>query len=537
MRGGFRHQAEYSAGSFLNQELGKTRNFLFDRINYEKSMPNRMSSQEFRFHTIGRMLFELGDPHLNLPTIHVAGTKGKGSVSTTIASILSSAGMKVGLYTSPHLFSIEERFVVDGRKITSKEFASTLLQIIPVVEGIDKASASCPELHAPTFFEITTVLAFLFFARQNVDAAVIEVGLGGRLDSTNICKSTVSVITNIDLDHTAILGDTIAQIAYEKAGIIKPGTPVINGAIGGDAKKVISEIADQRQARIFHLRDDFEVVEYAKQPDELRPTFSTRGRLVEDCPSDDLTNSDRPADALHRPPGSRNIDNVFKRQSVQDSRGHEWEYEYQELRSGLAGRHQTINAGLAIAASHVFANCVGKSELLSQHAVSTGVAKAKLKGRFQTLSIPVRSPDGAQHVSSVFDMAHNPASIKTLLETLSAHQPYKHSRDRVLVFATSRDKDFEQMLRQLIPAFDHIVLTKFTENPRAIGPETLIQYARNLHGEARMFSFPTPGESIKWITEHVTTSGFACFTGSTFLVAEALACIERNGTSLLNRTK
>lgn len=521
----------------MNQDLCKTRNFLFDRINYEKSMPNRMSSQEFRFHTIGRMLKELGDPHLSLPTIHVAGTKGKGSVSTTIASILSAAGLKVGLYTSPHLLSIEERFVVDGHKISSEEFANTLMQIIPVVERIDKDCAVHPELHAPTFFEITTVLAILFFARQNVDAAVIEVGLGGRLDSTNICHSTVSVITNIDLDHTAVLGDTIGQIAYEKAGIIKPGTPVINGAIGVDAKNVISEIANRRGSRIFHLRDDFDVVENEKQRDELRPVFSTRGKLVEDDSNSDPIKSAKPADTFCRPPVPQNTDNDVERPSFPNSQEHEWKYEYQELRSGLAGHHQTMNAGLAIAACQLFAKSIGKRELLSQHAVSAGVAKANLKGRFERSTIPARSSIGTQRVPSVLDIAHNPASIKTLLKTLVRHKPYKQSKGRVLVFATSRDKDFEPMLRQLVPAFDQIILTKFIENPRAVDPETLKQFARNLGSEAEIISFPTPGESIRWITEHVPATGFVCFTGSTFLVAEALACMEQSGTSLLNRTK
>lgn len=186
------------------------------------------------------------DPHLKFPAIHVAGTNGKGSTAHTIAAVLQSAGYKVGLYTSPHLLDFRERIRVDGAKV-EHDF---------VVEFVTKYLAS-PELTAlnPSFFELVTIMAFAWFARQKVDLAVIEVGLGGRLDSTNIISPELSVITNISLDHTALLGNTEVEIAGEKAGIIKPGVPVVIGEAQGEVRRVFEQKAKQEGAHIVFAQD------------------------------------------------------------------------------------------------------------------------------------------------------------------------------------------------------------------------------------------------------------------------------------------
>ena len=179
----------------------------------------------------------IGSPEQNLPVIHVAGTKGKGSTAAMIAAGLTAAGYRTGLFTSPHIQRIEERIQIDGRCI--EDFDGLVDLVRPAVERMDAASVlstqyselSTPHLVTPTFFEIITAMAFVHFAREKVDAAVMEVGLGGRLDATNVCRPVVSIITSISFDHTQQLGNTLALIAAEKAGIIKPGVPVVSGVI------------------------------------------------------------------------------------------------------------------------------------------------------------------------------------------------------------------------------------------------------------------------------------------------------------------
>lgn len=183
-----------------------------------------------------------GNPHKAYPTVHIAGTNGKGSTAHTLAAVLARAGLKVGLYTSPHIFDFRERIRVNGRKISQEA-------VVDFVERW-KRSASVGEL-SPSFFELTSTMAFEYFAKENVDVAVIETGLGGRLDSTNIISPCLSVITNISLDHTGLLGDTIEKIAYEKAGIIKPGVPVVIGERSPESEPVFISKAKEVGAPIY----------------------------------------------------------------------------------------------------------------------------------------------------------------------------------------------------------------------------------------------------------------------------------------------
>ncbi len=200
--------------------------------------------QQLGLERIKRLLQKLGNPQNQLKTIHAAGTNGKGSVCAMIASILQEAGYKVGLYTSPHLVDIKERFLINGKKITEEDVARLATLIRPLADQVALESAQ------PTYFEVTTAIAFHYFQEQAVDYAIIEVGLGGRLDATNaIPKPLVSVITSIDLEHTDILGDTIHEIAFEKAGIIKEGVPVVAHA-SDDAYRIIKRIADSEKSKI-----------------------------------------------------------------------------------------------------------------------------------------------------------------------------------------------------------------------------------------------------------------------------------------------
>ena len=233
--------------------------FLNTRLNYEsRGMP---AQAELRVDRTALLLEKLGRPHDRYRVVHVAGTKGKGSTSTMIATLLEESGYTVGLHTSPHLFRVEERFRINGKPISSDEFAQLLTEIRPAIDEVDAILASSQsEL---TFFEITTALTLLYFAHRSVDIAVVEVGMGGRLDSTNVVDPVVSVITSISLDHTKQLGETIPEIASEKAGIIKAGKPVVSGVRDVDALHVIRDRARDVEAPLYQVGEEFHYADKA----------------------------------------------------------------------------------------------------------------------------------------------------------------------------------------------------------------------------------------------------------------------------------
>ena len=212
--------------------------FWYARINYEQRSPR---PADLKLDQMRALLRLLGNPQERLRIVHVAGTKGKGSTAAMLAAILTHAGYRTGLFTSPHLCQVEERIQIDGRPIGPGELAALLGEI-------QAALASAPELD-PTFFDIATAVGYLHFQRQGVDAAVIEVGLGGRFDSTNLCRPALAIITSISYDHTNLLGDRLAQIAAEKGGIIKPGRPVVSGVTVPEARAVIEQIAQDQGRR------------------------------------------------------------------------------------------------------------------------------------------------------------------------------------------------------------------------------------------------------------------------------------------------
>ena len=289
------------------------------------------------------LLATIGNPHEQLRSVHVAGTNGKGSVSATIASVMRATGLETGLYTSPHLCSFRERIRINGAPISEQELLEAAR---PLIAAFDRTGAS--------FFEATTVLAFSALARQQVDAAVIEVGLGGRLDATNVITPELSVITNIALDHADYLGNTLTGIAAEKAGIIKPGVPVLTAETNPDVIAVFQERADAVNAPL-QLLGDFESVEVGTRGSRLRIGTNSWGTL--------------------------------------------------EVFTPLAGRHQARNAALAVAAADHVARRFG----ITRTAVEKGVATVSWPGRFQIVA-------GRDH-NWVFDVAHNEAGAAALADT------------------------------------------------------------------------------------------------------------------------
>ncbi len=294
--------------------------------------------------TVRRMLAGLGNPQDTFKTIHIAGTNGKGSVAATLYAILMEAGYSVGMYTSPHLIQFNERIVVDGQMATDDEILEAYLAVRSVAAG----------KREPTFFEYTTVMAFSVFAKRRVDWAVVETGMGGRMDATNVIVPAVSVITNVSLEHQQYLGRTLEDIAWEKGGIIKKGIPVVTGASQPKVLSVLQAIADIRRSELYQLKKDFHI---RQQPDG---TVTYRGI------------------------------------------NHTWKH--LELR--LVGAHQLKNAALSLATCELLRE---KRVLIDERAIREGLRHTRWPGR---LEIVRRSPD------LILDGAHNLDAARTLAKHL-----------------------------------------------------------------------------------------------------------------------
>jgi dihydrofolate synthase / folylpolyglutamate synthase len=363
-----------------------------------------------------RLMELMGDPQKKYPTVHVTGTNGKGSTAVFIAGMLMAAGYRVGLYTSPHLVSFTERIRVGGTPIPEARVVELAGRVREGYGGRPGADGS-GEVN-PTFFEVTTAVAFSYFAEEGVDIAVVEVGLGGRLDSTNVITPLVSVITNIDIEHTEFLGNTLEQIAGEKAGIIKPGVPVVTGAIQPEATGVIEREAAAQGSPVFRLAREF------------RPENVLAGR-----------------------------------EQVFDYRG--MKAVYPGLRVRMLGRHQVDNASLALAA----VECLRDSGVaVDEAAMRRGIERAQWEGRMERV---------AQDPDIYLDGAHNPASAKKLAETVRELLP--SYRKLTLVIGVLADKDVSGIVREIVPLADRVVVTR-PQYARALDVQMLAAEVGKLHG-------------------------------------------------------
>lgn len=362
-----------------------------------------------------------GDPQARLPVIHVAGTNGKGSTSAMIERIARAAGLRTGLYTSPHLHSFTERVRIDGEPIARDELVARLDAI--------RAMLDEPGAPALTFFEVATLLAFEAFAERALDLVVLEVGLGGRLDATNVIeRPLVSVITHVDLDHQQYLGTTLREIAAEKAGIVKAGVPVVHAAdgIGDEAwpERCARAVVDARAAEVG--------AESIALGRELRLAHGVAGSLTVSL-------------------GARVVDG---------------------LRPRLSGRHQEANAALAVGAAIVASRVLP----VDAEAMRLGVAEVVWPGRLELAVCDQASADGATRaaVQALFDAAHNPDGARALAAFLEARR--RSTRERVvLVFGAMADKDWRAMLDALAPVVDEVV---YVAPPlgRAERPEVLARH-------------------------------------------------------------
>ena len=386
--------------------------YIYSFVDYSLTRSFRYTPEKFDLGRMVDFLKLLGDPHQQYPCLHVAGTKGKGSTAALIASSLRAEGYRVGIYTSPHLQDFTERIQVNDQPISAAELAALVDFVKPTVAQIERL----------TTFEITTAIAFLYFARQKVDAAVIEVGLGGRLDATNVIHPLLSVITSLSMDHMNVLGDTLPKIAFEKAGIIKTGRPVVLSPQREEARQVIEEVAQQRGSPLIEVGRD---VSFA--------------------------------------PGAHSLDG----QSFQVWLAGEAPV---DLRIPLLGPHQLENAATAYAALQT-ARQQGLE--VSEAAIRKGFAEVVWPGRFELLR---REPP------VVVDSAHNRDSAARLRQTLDVYLP---SRPVVLLFGASEDKDVEGIFAELMPRVSTLIATQ-SIHPRALEAEKLVEIAARYGKPARV---------------------------------------------------
>jgi dihydrofolate synthase/folylpolyglutamate synthase len=435
---------------------------LAERVNYERTISVPYQSADFKLDRMRRLLRSLSDPHLAVKAIHIAGTKGKGSTAVMIAAVLEAAGLRTGLYTSPHLDRIEERIAVNGRSCPQDVFLSLAEQVRPAVEELDREAATCGDT-GPTFFEVTTAMAFLHFAQQQADAAVLEVGLGGRLDSTNVCHPEVSVITSISFDHMRQLGNTLAAIAGEKAGIIKPHIPVVSGVLPPEPRDVIAAQASAARSPLFQRGPDF----------DIDPSASSA-----------LT---------YREPATG--------------------YELTDVHLAMVGDHQAANAAVAIATINRLRE---RDWSIPDEALRAGLQIARCPARIEQL---------ATRPTTILDVAHNVASIEALLAALQRFP----ARRRILVFASSKDKDYAGMLERLLPAFNTVFLTQYVNNPRAMEAEGLLAIAQQIRRAsnanndsppATLHAAVRPHDALRLARLVASPDDLICIAGSFFLAAE-----------------
>ena len=432
----------------------------------------------------------LGDPQLTFPGVLIAGTNGKGSTASTLASILTDAGYRTALYTSPHLSRVNERIQIDSVQIPDDDFARLYFQVDTTAERLI-AEGALP--HHPSFFEVLTALAFLYFAEQRVDIAILEVGLGGRLDATNIVDPLISVITDISLDHQDYLGNTLTEITREKAGILRSNGTLITLPQHPEANQAIGEAA-----ATLNL--------HAISAATYIPHTPAR-------PVQDIRHLDQSA-AERRDPCISSASPLTQNHYTLTLTG-----EPLEISSPLAGQHQQRNLALAIATAdelrnptnpnHIISN--RKSYIITNANIEAGIRHTRWPGRLEFLP-----------PNLLLDVAHNPAGAWTLraaIAQLSEAQP------RTLLFSCLRDKDLREMTQILFPLFDsssdrpsdHIILAPI-DNPRAASVEDLLAAAHALDIPAH--AAPHLAAALAQARAITLPNGLIIATGSVYMVGE-----------------
>ncbi len=410
--------------------------------------------------SMSQFLDSVGNPQRGMRFIHVAGTNGKGSVSTTLLELLRRAGYKTGLYTSPHLSCVRERFRINGRFISEEDFAEQASRIREVLGE-----------RQITYFEFATALALLWFAKEQVDVAILEVGMGGRLDATNVITPLVSVITNVSMDHEAYLGDTLEAVAGEKAGIIKSVVPVVSGVAADESRTVVERVCQERQAPLFLLGRDFDAIRAGDGGWEYRGIGKGHGLAG--------------------------------------------------LRCRLKGGYQIGNAALALATLEALSGVFP----VDGQAIREGLLSVAWPGRLEYFCLAegrqVECPaDGASGQASLrrylLDGAHNPAGVESLAEALRGEFRYNRL---ILVWACMADKDMAGTLHVVAPLADTIIFTR-PESERSATPEQLAALLLP-PDRAKAQGAATVAEALRLAAELASPVDLICVAGSLYLVGAA----------------
>lgn len=412
------------------------------------------------------MLEQLGNPQEQINFVHIAGTNGKGSTAAMLASMMRAAGYRTGLFTSPYLLSFTNRMAVDGSDIEQDR----LIELVDLVKPVVEQAVNDPDLGQPTEFEVVTVLAMLHFARAEVDLVILEAGLGGRLDATNVVTPLLSIITNISLEHTVVLGDTIEKIAFEKAGIIKKGRPLLTAA------------ADQRALQVFEKR--------------CRELESSCYRVFQ------------PVKQGEKTPGRpyAELDQITEDGQFFSYKG--FQKEYDRLHIPLRGSYQLENAAVALAAVELLSNY---NFLVSEEAVRQGISATTWPGRLEVLK---KDP------LLIMDGAHNPAAIEKLAQAIPEY--FKFDR-LIMVFGMLADKDMSAMLKTILPLADEVFFTR-PSLPRAAEPEDVAAFAVNELGfklKYRVIAYY--GEALDLALQAANPSDAVLVTGSLYTVSDIRA--------------
>jgi dihydrofolate synthase/folylpolyglutamate synthase len=435
--------------SDIETQYNQALDYLYSFVDYSLKHSSELAKAEFNLDRMFALMEKLGDPQEKYPIIHVAGTKGKGSVSALCAAGLQAAGYKVGLYTSPHLLDYVERIRIDGEPISH-------VQLVELVEQVKDAVARVPKL---TTFEITTAIGFLAFAKNDVNAAVIEVGLGGRLDATNIVFPQVSVITSLSYDHMAVLGDTLAKIAGEKAGIIKEGVPVVSAPQTEEALEVLERVAKEKNCLFVLVGKDVKFE---------RLTSSLDGQKM-----------------------------IIALSAAERSRS-----AHVELFIPLLGSHQIENAAIAYAALKT------SGLIISNEAIQKGFSEVKWRARFEIVQ---RDPP------VIFDSAHNQDSFIKLRNTLEEHFPGKMV---TLIFGASEDKNIPGMFAEMKPKIKKLIVTR-ADHPRALELEKIVGLANQAGLESEAVS-PVESALERALVLSEKDGSIVLSAGSMFVTAEVM---------------
>ncbi|MDD3718732.1 MAG: bifunctional folylpolyglutamate synthase/dihydrofolate synthase [Actinomycetota bacterium] len=398
---------------------------------------------------------KLGDPQLAFPSIHITGTNGKTSTARMISSILEVGGRKVARYTSPHMQSVTERMCINGRPVSERDFAALLQEILPQVKETDRETGD-----PLSYFEITTAMAFVHFAKRKVDAGVIEVGLGGRWDATNLVDSRVQLITGVALDHVVELGGTVEKIAFEKAGIIKEDSYVISAVSDTEALEVISRTCEEKGSSLKLLGRDFQLLynlTYGIETGKVGQAVGIQGLLRE----------------------------------------------YPEVFVPLLGEHQAINAACAVAVCETWA---GSLSDLSSTEVEAGLRRVRSPGRLEVVSLdPLVLLDGA----------HNPDGASRLAHVIANDLDYENL---ILVVGILQDKDARHMLELLLPLASTVVATQ-SGDERATPARKLASMVEEMKRDCVVVE--DVAEAVKFARTLAAVSDLVCVTGSLYTVGEA----------------